>query len=180
MKRVLPVLAACLLPGAAFGIPNSVGADLFGANSPLNGQDLTDRMLAAGTWDGSTPLPGEWSDEGRVASSTISYLRARPKLFGRDLVLLRAIRREGKLDSLEATFVDAGSYFGYFDEKLPEGMSQREMRKEVDARLAEKQAEFTKLYAEAHADLRRSISSLSGGKADDVTIGRTRGLKVAV
>lgn len=170
-----------LLPAAVLAIPNSVGGDLFGANSPLNGQDLTDPMLAAATWDGSAALPGEWVDEGQVAASSISYLRARPKLFGKDLVLLRAIKREGKLDSLEATFVDAGSYFGYFDEKLPEGLSQREMRKEVDARLAEKQAEFTKLYTESHAELRSKISSLcGGGKPEEVTIGRTRGLKVPV
>ncbi|WP_367875013.1 hypothetical protein [Luteolibacter sp. Populi] len=180
MKRLV-LLLACLLPGAVSAIPNSVGGDLLGADSPLNGQDLTGPVLAAGTWDGSTALPGEWNDEGPVASSTISYLRARPKLFGRDLVLLRAVRREGKLNSLEATFVDAGSYFGYFDEEMPEGMSPREMRKEVDARLAVKQAAFSKLYTDAHAELRNAISGLCGGvKAEEVTIGRTRGLRTPV
>lgn len=182
MKRILLALALGLLPGGTvLAIPNSVGGDLLGANSPLNGQDLTDPVLAAATWDGSSALPGEWVDEGQVATSSITYLRARPKLFGKDLVLLRAVKREGKLDSLEATFVDAGSYFGYFDEKLPEGMSPREARKEVDARLAEKQASFTKLYTDSQSELRNAIGALCGGeKPEEVTIGRTRGLKVAV
>jgi hypothetical protein len=181
MKAVpLAVILAVagLLPLGA--LPNSIVGPLDGFNSPLNGLDLTDQLLAAGTWDGSTALPGEWNEEGEVASSAISHLRARPKLFGQDLILLRAIKREGKLDALEATFVDAGSYFGYFDEELPDGLSRREMRKEVESRLAEKQAEFTRLYAESHTALREAIGTACGGKAEEVKIGRTRGLRSPV
>ena len=175
----LVLAVAGLLPAGA--LPNSIVGPLGEFNSPLNGEDLTDQLLAPGIWDGSTALPGEWNDEGEVASSAISHLRARPKLFGRDLILLRAIKREGKLDSLEATFVDAGSYFGYFDEELPEGMSRREMRKEVEARLAEKQAEFARLYADSHTALREAIgAACGGGKAEEVKIGRTRGLRSPV
>lgn len=177
---MFPALA-CLLPGVVRGIPNSITGPILQQDSPLNGQDLTQDLLAPGIWDGSTALPGKWNEEGEVASSSISHLLARPKLFGRDLILLRSVRREGKLESLEATFVDAGSYFGYFDEELPEGISRREAGKEVAARLAEKQAEFTKLYAEAHAGLRSAISTAcGGGKPSEVTIGRTRGLRTPV
>ncbi len=176
MKRIF--LALCLLPGAVFAIPNSIVGPLLQEESPLNGQDLTDQLLSSGIWDGSSALPGEWNEEGQVASSTISHLRARPKLFGQDLILLRAVRREGKLDALEATFVDAGSYFGYFDEELPEGISRREMRKEVAARLAQKQAEFAKLYTESHTSLREAISTACrGAKPEEAKIGRTRGLR---
>jgi hypothetical protein len=174
------VLLACLAPGVVSALPNSIVGPLDGFNSPLNGQDLTGQLLSAGTWDGSTALPGEWNEEGEVASSSISHLRARPKLFGQDLILLRAIKRDGKLDALEATFVDAGSYFGYFDEEMPDGMSRREMRKEVEARLAEKQAEFTRLYTESHAALREAIGKECGGKPEEVKIGRTRGLRSPV
>lgn len=175
------LLFACLFPVVASALPNSIVGPLDNFNSPLNGQDLTEQVLGAGIWDGSTPLPGEWNEEGAVASSTISHLRARPKLFGQDLILLRAIKREGKLDALEATFVDAGSYFGYFDEELPDGLSRREMRKEVATRLAEKQAEFTKLYGESRTALREAIGAACGGKeAEEVEIGRTRGLRSPV
>jgi hypothetical protein len=180
MKWMVVVLA-CLVPGVVAALPNSIVGPLDGFNGPLNGQDLTAQLLSAGTWDGSTALPGEWNEEGDVASSTISHLRARPKLFGQDLILLRAIKRDGKLDALEATFVDAGSYFGYFDEEMLEGMSRREMRKEVESRLAEKQAEFTRLYTESHAALREAIGVACGGKkAEEVKIGRTRGLRSPV
>lgn len=182
MKAIPLALAlslAGLLPAGA--LPNSIVGPLDNFNSPLNGQDLTEQLMGEGIWDGSVALPGEWNEEGEVASSSISHLRARPKLFGRDLILLRAIKREGKLDALEATFVDAGSYFGYFDEEMPEGLSRREMRKEVAARLAEKQMEFTKLYAEAYTALREAIGEACGGKEpEEVKIGRTRGLKSPV
>ncbi|WP_035612182.1 hypothetical protein [Haloferula sp. BvORR071] len=180
MKRTL-VLLAVLLPGIASALPNSITGPVFNSQSPLNGKDLTKELMGPDIWDGSTALPGEWTDEGQIASSSVSYLMARPKLFGRDLILLRAVRRDGKLDSLEATFVDAGSYFGYFDEEVPEGMGRREMRKEVESRLAEKQAEFTKLYTDAHAELRNSIAATTGNdKPEEVKVGRTRGLRTPV
>ncbi|MCW1885668.1 hypothetical protein OKA04_13090 [Luteolibacter flavescens] len=182
MKRFL---ASLLLAGVSLetssAVPNSILGPIAAAESPLNGQDLTEQLFATALWDGSGKLPGEWNGEGQIATATISHLRARPKLFGREVILLRSVKREGKLESLEATFVDAGSYFGYFDEELPEGLSRRETRKEVASRLAEKQAEFSKIYLEAHTDLRTAISAACGGtKPDEAKIGRTRGLKTPV
>ncbi|MCW1924538.1 C39 family peptidase [Luteolibacter arcticus] len=182
MKRVL---ASLLLTGvlleSAVALPNSILGPVFAAESPLNGQDLTDQLFAAGVWDDAAGLPGEWNEEGQIATATISHLRARPKLFGHEVILLRSVTRGGKLESLEATFVDAGSFFGYFDEELPEGLSKRETRKEVEIRLAAKQTEFTKIYTDAHTDLRMAISSACGdAKPVEAKIGRTRGLKTPV
>lgn len=175
---VASLLLAGVLSESATALPNSILGPLAAVDSPLNGEDLTDQLLAAGPWDGSAELPGVWNDEGQVATAAISHLRARPKLFGKDVMLLRAVRREGKLESLEATFVDAGSFFGYFDEVLPDGLSKREARQEVQQRLAAKQAEFAKLYTDSHADLRSAISSACGdSKPEEAKIGRTRGLR---
>jgi hypothetical protein len=182
MKRVLAsLLLAGVLSESALALPNSIVGPIAAADSPLNGQDLTEQLFAAGVWDGSTELPGEWNEEGRIATATVSHLRARPKLFGHDVILLRSVTRAGKLESLEATFVDAGSYFGYFDEELPEGLSKREARKEVEVRMAAKQTEFARIYTDAHTDLRTAISSVCGdAKPLEVKIGRTRGLKTPV
>lgn len=170
-----------LCASPAHAIPNSITDTLLGVDSPLNGQDLTQTLMASGLWDGSEALPGEWNDEGEVASTTISHLRARPKLFGQDVILLRSVRRAGKLESLEATFVDAGSYFGYFDEKLPDGISKRDARKEVEVRLAGKQAEFTKLYTDSRSSLRSAITAACGdAKPAEVEMGKTRSLRIGV
>jgi hypothetical protein len=182
MQRILsPVVLALALSGSALALPNSILGPLAEVESPLNDQDLTDTLLADGVWDGSSDLPGEWNDEGSIAAASISHLRARPRLFGKEVLLLRAVRREGKLESLEATFVDAGSYFGYFDEQLPAGLSKREAREEMQARLKTKQAEFVRLYRDSHADLRSSISlRCDGVEPAESRIGRTRGLRVPV
>ncbi|WP_193210625.1 hypothetical protein [Luteolibacter marinus] len=174
------VLAALLVDPAA-ALPNSILGPIAAADSPLNGRDLTEELLAADLWSGKDALPGEWRDEGEIASSVISHLQARPKLFGQDVILLRAVRRAGKLESLEATFVDAGSYFGYFDEKLPEGLSKREARKQIESILAAKQDDFSKLYTDTRLDLRSAISTACGdAKPEEERIGRTRGLRTPV
>ena len=182
MNRVLTsLLLAGVLVEGALALPNSILGPIAAAESPLNGQDLTDQLFAAGVWDDPTTLPGDWNSEGQIATATVSHLRARPKLFGHDVILLRSVARGGKLESLEATFVDAGSFFGYFDEELPEGLSKRETRKEVEVRMAAKQTEFAKIYTDAHADLRTAISAACGdSKPVEAKIGRTRGLKTPV
>ncbi len=175
------MMLSLVLSGSALALPNSILGPIAAVESSLNGEDLTDTLLTGGVWDGSVELPGEWNDEGQIATAAVSHLKARPKLFGLDVMLLRAVRRGGKLESLEATFVDAGSYFGYFNEKLPEGMSPREARKEVGERLASKQAEFTQIYTDAHADLRSAISRACGEtEGVEGKIGRTRGLRTPV
>jgi hypothetical protein len=160
-SRLLFLILSILACQPVFGIPNSVIGPVFQANSPLNGQDLDDLLLDEGLWDDRRELPGEWVAEGAVASSQLSHLLARPRLFGREVLLLRATRRDGRLTQLEATFVDAGSYFGYFDEKLPKGLSSRKVEELMRERLASKQADFTKEYGEVLAGLRESIAEVA-------------------
>jgi hypothetical protein len=155
---LLAALVSAVLPCAA--IPNAVFGPIFAANSPLNGQNLDDVVLGSGIWEGKEALPGEWVDEGEIGTSSLSYLLARPEIFGEKVLMLRSTRREGKLTQLEATFVDAGSYFGYFDEKLPKGLSRRQVEEEMAKRLVEKQETFSKSYASVLSCLRESLAEV--------------------
>jgi hypothetical protein len=177
------VLIRCGVMWLAFAaiaqaLPNSVFGGVFAARSPLDGVDLTRELLAAGLWEGAEELPGEWREEGRVATQEVTHLLARPHLFGREVLLLRANRRGGALESLEATFVDAGSYFGYFNEELPSGLGRRERQEEIERRLRLKQAAFSELYDESLVALRGAIGEVTGDKRPKrVRIGHTRTLR---
>lgn len=172
----LAVFAAGTLPLAA--IPNNVFGGIVQADSPLDGEDLTPRLIAAATWSGGQPLPGNWNPEGQIATASVSHLLARPKLLGHDVVLLRAIHRDDRLEMLEATFADAGSFFGYYDEPLPTGLTQRQQREHVTTRLAGRQAEFTTLFGETLAGLRESLAELTGDSDPrDARLGRSRHLR---
>jgi hypothetical protein len=174
-SRIL--IAFALLPTLVLAVPNSVLGPVLNADSPLNGQDLTPDLTAAALWNGTLELPGKWHDEGRIASAEISHLLARPKLFGREVVLLRATHRDGRLMALDATFADAGSFFGYFDEKLPEGLDRRGQRKELERRVSNRQAEFSQLYAETLESLRGKLTQSARPRA--TRLGHTRTLRAA-
>lgn len=159
-------------------IPNSVFGPVFSANSPLNGQDLTQDLTADALWDGGADLPGTWKDEGRIASAEISHLLARPKLFGREVVLLRATRREGQLMALDATFADAGSFFGYFDGEFPEGMDRRSRREELERRTSKRQVEFAELYTETLESLHGELTNSNRkDRPRSTKLGHTRALR---
>ncbi|HAT19772.1 MAG TPA: hypothetical protein DCS85_06410, partial [Verrucomicrobiales bacterium] len=115
---LLGVLAA--LSYSASAIPNAVGGFLAQADSPLNDTEIGGQLLDPGLWAGSRDLPGNWREEAPIATVAGSYLAARPKVFGVPAVMVQARHRSGKLDSLAITFADAGSYFGYLNEKLPD------------------------------------------------------------
>lgn len=171
---LLLLLAASM---AATALPNSILGPVVQADSPLNGQDLTDALLAA-LQTPATPLPGTWRDEGTIAAASLSHLLARPKLFGQDVVLLRATHRDRRLTALDATFADAGSFFGYFDEPLPANLSRREERAEIQKRVAARQLEFQKLYQESLENLRAELAKRSDSRrARTAKVGRTRTLR---
>jgi hypothetical protein len=180
MKKISLLIFALLWSAVpCAGIPNSIIGPVFGANSPLNGQDLDDIVIAQLIWNGAENLPGEWVDEGMVGSSAQAHLLARPKLFGEEVLLLRSTERDERLVQLEATYVDAGSFFGYFDEKLPEGLTRRQMEEEMTKRLVEKQAEFSESYAEVLEALRGAISKIADKpKPKVVRFGKGRMLRV--
>lgn len=174
MKLLAILLLACLTPRLE-AIPNSVFGPVALADSPLNGKDITGELMAAPLWSGQAELPGKWQSEGKVASADLSHLLARPKLFGCDVVLLRAAKREGRLCFLEATFADAGSYFGYFDEKPAEKTDRRSQREEIQRKTAERQAEFERLYASTLESLKTELAD--DGKPRSEKIGRSRVLR---
>ena len=167
-----------LLPGTLLAIPNSILGPVAAADSPFNGKDLTADLIDDALWAGKAELPGKWQEEGRVVETEISHMLARPRLLGQEVVLLRASKRDGRLVTLEATFADAGSFFGYFDEPLPENLSRRAQRAELNRRLARKQAEFSGLYAGQLGAVRSALAGMPGmDRPRDTKVGHTRTLR---
>lgn len=179
MKSVVALILSAGLAAPLSALPNTIIGPIVQANSPLNGEDLTDPVLAA--LEGGGGLPGEWVAEAGVGSAEISHLLARPELFGREVVILRAVRRNGDLERVEATFADAGSFFGYFDEKLPENLTRRQREEEVRRRLAVRQQEFATLYQESLAAVRGAVVSRADRKRPRTEkIGKGRMLRAEV
>ena len=178
MVKVLIIACIVCFPAMLRAVPNTILGPIGAVNSPLNGRDLTPELTAARLWKGDGRLPGEWQDEARVASAEISHLLARPKFLGQDVVLLRATKREGRLVGIDATFVDAGSYFGYFDEKLPEGLTRRAAREEIAQRTAKRQAEFAEMYQTTLGALEEKLAALpDAARPKSTRVGHTRTLR---
>ena len=170
MRIILLLLVGTLTASA---IPNSIFGGIVQAESPLNGTDITDQLLAAELWNDSISLPGKWRTESPVASSHYSHLLARPKAFGLPVVLCQASHRNSSLDSITLTFADAGSFFGYYNESLPEGLSAREARSELIRRLMEKQEKFSTLYNETLETLQAHLKDLADSRPRENSIGKT-------
>jgi hypothetical protein len=167
-----------LIPALLMALPNSIIGPLAGVNSPLNGRDLTAELTSGGLWAGKEELPGTWQKEYRVASAEVSHLLARPKFLGEDVVLMRATQRDGRVVALDVTFADAGSFFGYFDEKLPANLSRREAREEIAQRTAKRREEFATNYAETLASLNERLAQGSAkSRPRSVKVGHTRTLR---
>ena len=166
----------CLCVGVAHGLPNSFFGVLGVSNSPLDGEDLTEEFLSEDAWDSGEALPGKWHPGVAMADSEESYLLARPKVFGVDAVAVKATHRGEELEELQVTFADAGSYFGYYNEKLPEGLSKKEAMAEARRRIAVRQKEFQEIYQERLDKLEEELKKRSG-KPKDAKRGRTRALR---
>lgn len=175
MRILFPILLAASLVLPAGAIPNSIFGPVAQAESPLNGQDLTDVFLGEDLWAGVSAAPGRWQDEASVPGTRSSFLLARPDLFGLETTLVRRLTRGDSLEEVQVTFADAGSFFGYFDEKLPEGLSRRARAEEVERRLAQRQAEFSDLYQATISDLRTALADRAERKrAREIKVGRSR------
>ncbi|MEN8774290.1 MAG: hypothetical protein ABF382_12130 [Akkermansiaceae bacterium] len=157
-------------------LPNAVLGALADHESPLNGKDLTDIILAAGVWDGSQPLPGEWEADGGVVNVSSSYLMARPKVFGVQALLVRALKREDQLEELQITFADAGSFFGYFDRSIPEGMSRDQAAVLQQERVDKRRVEFDKFFTSTVEALQANLEKIDDRPRDSKR-GRTRDLR---
>ncbi|MEE2624116.1 MAG: C39 family peptidase, partial [Verrucomicrobiota bacterium] len=145
--------------------------------SPLNGTEIGNQLLDPKLWAGERNLPGNWRKEAPIATVAGSYLAARPTVFGVPAVMVQARHRSGKLDSLAITFADAGSYFGYLDEKLPSGLSRRQQEAELRRRLAGKQQEFSAFFRETETSLKEALRDLTDKRPRENRIGRTRTLR---
>lgn len=180
MKPAIPFLTLALgLSPSAFAIPDAIFGPIVQADSPLNGEDLTDPVLAA--LGGRGELPGDWVAEGVVGTAEVSHLVARPRMFGREVVILRAIRRDGLLERVEATFADAGSFFGYHDGKEFEGLDKKEARKLALEQLEERQQEFSRIYQESIDELTSAISGMADKeRPKERRVGKGRTLRAEI
>ncbi|MFT7171855.1 MAG: hypothetical protein ACI9NQ_000062 [Paracoccaceae bacterium] len=176
MKVALFLLFPVALLTPLGALPNAVLGALAQHESPLNGEDLTDAILASALWDGSEALPGEWEADAGVATASSGYLKARPKVFGLDALLVRALHRNDRLEEIQITFADAGSFFGYLDQRLPSGMSREDGIVERQKRLQLRKDEFTTLYAKTSEELTAQLTKIDA-KPKQSKRGRTRDLR---
>ena len=171
LKIANQLLLALACTSLVKAIPDVIIGDLAQVNSPLNGQDLTDQLLAAGIWSGADELPGEWKKETNVAGARISHLLARPRFLGEEVVLLRAVHREDKLESLMVTFADAGSYFQY------EPAATREQLEARRSGLQAKQKKFLELYQQRHERVKEKLGEIAKGRVKQQKQGTSRTLR---
>ncbi|MFK7909520.1 MAG: C39 family peptidase [Akkermansiaceae bacterium] len=155
----------------AIAIPNTIIGGLAQVDSPLNGQDVTERILSADVWSGARELPGKWRLESTVAGAKTSHLLALPKVLGEDVVLLRAVRREGRLDSLVVTFADAGSYFQYQPNVAKDQLAARRKA------LVERQRQFAELYQARHERITERLEAMSKARVKRAKQGASRALR---
>jgi hypothetical protein len=183
MVKIPPILSGALAAGLLFpaaplpAIPNTIFGPVAAVDSPLNGVDLTDEMIAAVARGQIAALRGEWKDEGAIGNAKLAHLLARPKLFGNEVVLARSLRRGERLESIEATFADAGSFFGYLTEAPPSARDGKDARAEWEGRLLARQTEFKALYDDTLQSVTTAITSRFGGEGKPIRFGRSRDLR---
>lgn len=153
-------------------LPNSILGPIGQVNSPLNGEDITDRLLADGLWAGESSLPGQWKEETLIAGARVSHLLARPKVLGEEVVLTRATHRGAALESITVTFIDAGSHFDY----IKPARSKEELLLLRKA-LTEKQEKFAEAYKERRERLTKRLSELSSSRPKKANQGSSRTLR---
>lgn len=173
----IATLACCATAGA---IPNAVGGFIVQTESPLNGEDLTEVLLADSVWTGGAPLPGKWRAEAPVADVQSGYLLARPKIFGIEALLVQATHRDSRLDSLVFTFADAGSYFGYYRPDFPESLSKSAREERVRRDLADRQQAFQEFYDQTETAVREELARRATGRPRSGPLGKTRTLRTEV
>lgn len=181
MNRWMWIWCACLLSPLS-AIPNAVLGAVHEEASPLDDQDLTDQMLA-GVWKAGEKLPGTWREEGMVETASIEHLLARPKILGAKVTLVRSIKREDVLESIEITYADAGSFFGYFqaDEQAPKNLTRKEQIAHIQQQMQQRQQEFAEQYASALDTVRSGLEAFTGeDRPKRVKIGKTRALRAEV
>ena len=159
-------------------IPNSVFGGIVSAQSPLDGVDFTEPLIAA--LNGGDLL-GDWQDEASVSGTRSAYLLARPKVFNQEALLVRGLWREEKLEEVQITFNDAGSYFGYFEEEVPAALKGRERGEFVKVQSEERREEFAILHEESYAKMKEELAArAANGKGKALRFGKSRTIRAEV
>ena len=171
-------LLSLLLCSILSAIPNSINGGIVSNNSPLNGIDITEPLIAAVS---GGPLPGEWETEGSVPGTRSAYLLAHPEVFGQKALLVRGLWREEELEEIQITFNDAGSYFGYFSETIPGDLKGRARDELIKELFDEKQATFSELHAKSLALAKEQLALRAEKKRPkEIRFGKSRTIRAEV
>lgn len=165
-----------LSPVVVLAIPTQVLSQVRGEENELNDKEISNTLLARSLWDGSSTAPGNWQSESSVTGTSSSYLLASPKFMGLKTVLLRATHRHDYLEELQITFADAGSFFGYYQEKAPTGLSKKESRVWHQKNFDQRNAEFQTIIMDSRKALKSALGKIDR-KPRKISQGRTRTLK---
>lgn len=176
MKKIL--LLSFFGAHVLFAIPNNILGGVFNAQSPLDGADLTGPLIAA--LNGGD-LPGDWEEESSVAGTQLAHLMARPRVFEQEALLVRGLWRDEELEEIQITFNDAGSYFGFFAEGIPEHLTGRKREEFVRAQFEERQQAFTALHEESLAKAKEELAErATKGKSKTLRFGKSRAIRAEV
>ncbi len=154
MGMVAPALA---IPQSFFG--NGFFGPVIPA-TPRFGANLTREFLDSGLWV-SGDLPGPWEETGNGGTRRMT---ANPVLFGAVPDSVTATRSGGKIERVEITYLDAGTFFRF---KLG-GEKSHQDREAGEAR----RAEFDALFRKLSSDLAKRLGE-GCERPVPVTVGRT-------
>ncbi|MGC6426525.1 MAG: C39 family peptidase [Akkermansiaceae bacterium] len=172
----------CLLIGFGVGglsaIPNQVLNAVREEESPLDDREVSDILLSSKIWDGDENLPGEWRAEGSVATTDSSYLLASPRFLGLKAILVRALRRDDRLEEIQLTFADAGSYFGYYQGRAPNGFNEKDAQRWHLKNLNAKNQKFLETMKEQQKMLRNELEKIDS-RPREIERGRARMLRAS-
>lgn len=168
-----------LLPGVLSAVPNQVLSAVREEDSPLNGLEISDTLLSDRLWSGADALPGKWHAEASVSGSDSSYLLASPQFLGLKTILVRAAHRGERLEELQLTFADAGSYFGYYQDRAPAGLGKKEAWRWHLENLSIRNQEFLELLKTRRDSLRTALEKFDSTPRE-FDRGRTRALRASL
>ena len=108
-----------------------------------------------------------------MAGTRSAYLKAQPKVLGQDALLVRALWRDEKLEEVQVTFNDAGSFFGYYQGELTGSVEERRTKFQAW------QKKFDSLHEKSLEMTRESLKERAGD-VDEVRFGKSRAIRAEV
>ncbi len=147
-----------------------IGVNFFGPVIPAQpafGANLTKDFLDKDNWD-NNEFPGPWQDAPALAGESVRTMKEMPVLFGAVPMSVHAYAREGRLEEISITYLEAGAFFGFnlggekTDEEKVTGAARR--------------AEFEKHYKKLERDLRDRLKG-GCGRSRETNVGRSKMLR---